>query len=78
MKLRFYHHLMMALVALVMLFVGCKKEETIDFEVPSDSILIEIGGYGREGTTTFTSDMFLPFTSRAFNKPAAEMMAVPC
>lgn len=56
MKLRFYHHLMMALVALVMLFVGCKKEETIDFEVPSDSILIEIGGYGREGTTTFTSE----------------------
>lgn len=56
MKLRFYNHLMLALVALVMMFSGCKKEETIDFEVPSDSILIEVGGYGREGTTTFTSE----------------------
>ena len=56
MKLRFYNHLMLAVVALVMMFVGCKKEETIDFEVPSDSILIEIGGYGKEGTTRFTSE----------------------
>ena len=56
MKLRFYNHLMLAVVALVMLCLGCKKEETIDFEVPSDSILIEIGGYGKEGTTRFTSE----------------------
>ena len=29
-------------------------------------------------TTTLTSDIFLPFTSRAFKSPAPEMIAVPC
>ena len=56
MKLRFYNHLLMAAVAIVMMLPGCKKEETMEFEVPSESILIEVGGYEREGTTTFTSE----------------------
>lgn len=56
MKLRFYNHLLMAAVAIVMMLSGCKKEETMEFEVPSESILIEVGGYERQGTTTFTSE----------------------
>jgi uncharacterized protein (TIGR02145 family) len=56
MKLRFYNHLIMAAVALSMIVAGCKKEETMSFEVPSKSILIEVDRAGAEGTTTFTSE----------------------
>ena len=56
MKLKFYNHLFMAAVAILMILSGCKKEETMEFDVPSGSVLIKVGGYDCQGTTSFTSD----------------------
>lgn len=67
MKLRFYNHLLVAAVALAMMLSGCKKEEGMAIDVPSDSILVEVGGYERTGTTTFTSE----------NVSAATVTSVP-
>ena len=55
MKLKFCNHLW-AVVAIAMIILGCSKDETMSFDVPSDSILIEVGKAGDEGTTTFTSE----------------------
>jgi uncharacterized protein (TIGR02145 family) len=56
MKLRFFNHLILAALALATLLSGCKKGETMDFDVPSESILFEFEGYDIDGTTTFTSE----------------------
>lgn len=57
MNIRFFNHLVMAVVAVSMMFLGCKKEETLSFDVPSDSIFIEVENPGDTGTaaTTFRS-----------------------
>ena len=55
MKLKFCNHLW-AIMAALMIILGCSKDETMDFEVPSKSILIEVDRAGGEGTTTFTSE----------------------
>ena len=56
MKLRFFNHLILAVFAISMVLSGCKKSETMDFDVPSESILFEFGGYDIDGTTTFSSE----------------------
>ena len=56
MKLRFFNHLILAVFAISMVLSGCKKSETMDFDIPSESILFEFGGYDIDGTTTFSSE----------------------
>ena len=55
MNFRFFNFLVVAVVAVTMMFLGCKKSEELSFDVPSDSILIEVNRAGDEGTTSFAS-----------------------
>lgn len=55
MMYRLYHSLIVAFVVVSMMFVGCKKAEERSFEIPSESILIEVGHAGDMGTTSFKS-----------------------
>ena len=55
MMYRLYHSLIVAFVVVSMMFVGCKKAEEKSFEIPSESILIEVGHAGDMGTTSFKS-----------------------
>lgn len=67
MKCRFYNHLILAVVALSMVIAGCKKEEEMSFDVPSQSILINFDRPGSEGSTIFTSE----------NISAVDVISVP-
>ncbi|MBR2429735.1 MAG: hypothetical protein IKB15_07175 [Alistipes sp.] len=56
MKRALYALIAVATIGIATLNVSCKKEATDEFEVPSDSILIEMNmPLGAEGTTSFVS-----------------------
>lgn len=55
MSIRFFNFFAVAVVAVAIMFSGCKKSEELSFDVPSDSILIEFEHAGDVGTTSFAS-----------------------
>ncbi|MBQ6612544.1 MAG: hypothetical protein IIX19_02375 [Alistipes sp.] len=55
MKLKFWNLAVVAIVSLAMLATSCKKDGTLSFSIPSESILITTNGYDTEGSTTFKS-----------------------
>ena len=59
MKLKFCNHLW-AVVAIAMIILGCSKDETMSFDVPSDSILIEVGKAGTNSVVV--SSVLILFT----------------
>ncbi len=55
MMYRLYRSLIVATVVVSMMFVGCKKSEEKSFDIPSESILIEVNHAGAKGSTSFKS-----------------------
>lgn len=55
MKLKFWNLAAVVVASFAVLAMGCKKEGVEIFEVPSESILIEVDHAGDKGTTTFKS-----------------------
>ena len=49
------YNIVAIVAAIAMISIGCKKEGTQSFTVPSESILIEVGHAGDMGSTTFKS-----------------------
>lgn len=55
MKLKLWSIAVVVVASLAMIATGCKKDGSLSFSIPSESILININGYDTEGTTTFKS-----------------------